>query len=184
MGIGSRFGGQTKRPAHSHTRRQTKQAHVKRSIPTLRHKIPKAGMIYPFNYTLLRTQRNDVGVYTAIKKSQGVPSMTTPMLDSVLCRIFEEATALIEQKEGSEHGGNSVTFMRSLRARPGLRDLWKRRSVSMLTSIFLVLRCARLNWHKTPRPPYNVDEHCKTARAIDAFLAVDNLTWSDFAGLS
>ncbi|KAG7291994.1 hypothetical protein NEMBOFW57_002024 [Staphylotrichum longicolle] len=141
-------------------------------------------MIYPFNYTLLRTQRSDVGVYTAIKKSQGVPSMTTPVLDSVLCRIFEEATALIEQKDGSEHGGNSVTFMRSLRARPGLRDLWKRRSVSMLTSIFLVLRCARLNWHQAPRPPYNVGEHCKTARAIDAFLAVDNLTWSDFAGLS
>jgi hypothetical protein len=182
MGTGNRIG-KTKSAAHLHKSKQWRQHHVKPGKPTLRDTIPKAGMIYPFDHTLLRTHQSDVGAYTAIKKNQGVPSMTTPMLDSVFCRIFEEATELMGQDGGSESGGNPVEFMRSLRARPGLRELWRRRNLAMFTSVFLVLRCARLNWHKTPRAPYNVDEHCKTARAVDAFLAVDNLAWSDLDGL-
>lgn len=105
---------------------------------------------------------------------------TTTLLYSRFDQIcnMDETSCLIQEK--GEREVIRLVFMRSLRARPGLRDLWKRHNVSMLASIFLVLRCARLNWHKAPRPPYNVDEHCKTARAIDAFLAVDNLAWSGF----
>jgi hypothetical protein len=34
--------------------------------------------------------------------------------------------------------------------------------------------------HQDPRAPYNIAQHGKTARAIDAFLAVDNLNWAGY----
>ena len=131
-------------------------------------------MIYPFGQTLMRSRRSDLGVSSAIKKGLGAPSITTPMLDTVFCRIFEEATELM-RKDGPGSKFNKdepIAFMRLLRTRPGLREPWLRRRTRLFTTLFLVLRCARRNWHNNPRPPYDIEQHCKMARAIDAYLAV------------
>jgi hypothetical protein len=47
----------------------------------------------------------------------------------------------------------------------------------MFFTVFLTLRAARQNWHKNPRVPFNIEDHCQLARAIDAFLEVDKFNW-------
>ncbi len=159
--------------AHPHKKHKDKRS-VKAIQPILHLNLPKAGMIYPFGQTLMRSRRSDLGVSSAIKKGLGAPSITTPMLDTVFCRIFEEATELM-RKDGPGSKFNKdepIAFMRLLRTRPGLREPWLRRRTRLFTTLFLVLRCARRNWHNNPRPPYDIEQHCKMARAIDAYLAV------------
>jgi hypothetical protein len=54
-----------------------------------------------------------------------------------------------------------------------------RKPCATTTSIilFLALRGARQIWHENPGEPFNIEEHCQVARAIDAFREVDTLDW-------
>jgi hypothetical protein len=163
--------------------------------------LPKAGLRYPWTETLLGNHKRDITVLTAVKKAlnphhgereaddnsgsphqaQSVP-LSTAVLDDLFSDIFEEATAL-EQQEGQTNNsnGNPMDFIKELRARPALQELWLRRSVDLFTHIFLVLRSARKTWRETRDRlglPSDAENDCKTARAIDSFLAVDTLDWN------
>ncbi len=169
--------------AHPHKKHREKQG-VKAIQPILRQNLPRAGMIYPFRHSMMRSRRGDLGVSSAIKKGLGVPHTTTPVLDDVFCRVFEEATELMRNDgPGSKLKDEPIEFMRLLRKCPGLREPWLRRQTRLFTNLFLVLRCARRNWHNNPRPPFDTEQHCKTARAIDAYLAVEKLNWSSIEAL-
>ncbi len=187
MGISK---GQKKGAAHSHDNIKKRRKHPYHKAKThegghsvLRDNVPRAGMIYPFAQILLRRQRTDIAVTTAICKGLGVPRINPSIVDTVFSQIFEEATKLAGEIPIDRTNADPIEFMRSLRARPDVRGIWIRRYIDTFATLFLILRCARLNWLKNPRPPLNIAEHGKTARAIDSFLAVENLNWSGVDGL-
>ncbi|AEO66259.1 uncharacterized protein THITE_2019070, partial [Thermothielavioides terrestris NRRL 8126] len=136
--------------------------------------LPRAGMIYPFEETLMQRRHSDVAIFSAICRSHPGSLVTTRLLNDVFSRIFEEATELLPQY-GGMFNKDPIAFMRLLRGRPALRDVWMRRSADLFASVFVILRAARKAWFEDPRPPFETNEHCKLARAIDAFLEVDTL---------
>jgi hypothetical protein len=127
----------------------------------------------------MRRQRGDIGVWSAIKKT--IPSITTATLDTIFSRIFEEATIMLQEDKDKPLPRNPLEFMKILRKRPSLREPWLRRQAHFLLTVFIILRAARGNWHKTPRPPTDIDKHCKTALAIDAFLEAEDFYWSSLS---
>ncbi|KAK4034551.1 hypothetical protein C8A01DRAFT_18672, partial [Parachaetomium inaequale] len=182
MGTGRRHGGRKKTTGRRDRRRGPRASRAERA--TLRGKLPKAGMVYPFDRALLRSKRGDISICTVVQRAQGVPFITSDILDTVFSHIFEEATKLQQESGRSGQFTNEpVAFIQALQFRPSLRDLWRRRNVTLFIRLFLVLRAARVNWHKNPRPPSDIEKHCKIARAIDAFLEIESLNWNNFAGL-
>ncbi|EAQ89446.1 predicted protein [Chaetomium globosum CBS 148.51] len=144
-----------------------------------REKMPKAGMVYHFKNTLMNRSRSEIGIVTAIKAGTGARQITTRLLDDTFSQIFREATNLIQaSKENcqiSHFEDNPIEVISSIRRLPALQHIWMRRNLKFLAGIFLLLRAARQNWHRNPRDPYSISKHCKTAQAIDKFLAVDAL---------
>ncbi|SPQ19214.1 658dc49a-26de-48e0-b497-a0ee77020c5a [Thermothielavioides terrestris] len=172
------------RQQHEHYRAANRK---KQSI--LRDLLPKAGMIYPFAKTLMKRPRSDVAVLSAIKNALDTPTLSTALLDDILAAIFHEATDLLQllqqQKKTYHHhhyddGLNPLAFTALLRARPALHEPWTRRSADLFARLFLTLRAARLAWRARPRPPFDVGRHCRLARAVDAFVAVEGVL--DWAG--
>jgi hypothetical protein len=127
----------------------------------------------------MRRQRGDIGVWSAIKKT--APKFTTAMLDTIFSRIFEDATKMLQEDKDKQLPRNPLDFMKLLRKRPSLREPWLRRQAHFLLTVFIILRAARGNWRKEPRPPADIEKHCKTARAIDAFLAEEDFYWSSLS---
>ncbi|KAK4034545.1 hypothetical protein C8A01DRAFT_18670 [Parachaetomium inaequale] len=168
-----------------HQNRRAKVRAARKNNSILRDKLPKAGMIYPFQKTLLRRHRSDVAVATAIKRGTGAPLLTRDLLDDGFHRVFKVATQLLRlqqrDRNNYEFRDNPIALMATVREQPGIREIWGLRTVNMLASVFIVLRAARQNWHKTPRFPFDTAEHSKAAQAIDDFLAVDNLDWGSLA---
>ncbi|KAK4148544.1 hypothetical protein C8A00DRAFT_38878 [Chaetomidium leptoderma] len=165
MGVGRR-NAHKKRHAHRHDRKERTRRHGNMPVArpdhsVLRNLIPKAGMIYPFDHTLMRSDQSDIGVSTAVRQGLDVPKFSTAMLDRVFSRIFEEATKVLQQTGSHVFTNDPIAYMRILRARPSLQDIWMRRRVDMLATLFLIL-----------------------PRAIDAFLEVDTLNWSGLDGVS
>jgi hypothetical protein len=138
-------------------------------------------MIYPFKKTLLKRHRSDVAVATAIKRGTGAFLVTTGLVNDAFHDIFQVATQLLQlqqqDRDNYEFRDNPIALIAAVQQQPGIREIWGLRTVNLLASVFIVLRAARQNWHKTPRFPFNTARHSKTARAIDRFLAVDNLDW-------
>jgi hypothetical protein len=159
--------------------RRARGPSAKAPLPLLYKKLPRAGLIYPFSGSFMRRQRGDIGVWSAIKKT--IPSITTATLDTIFSRIFEEATIMLQEDKDKQLPRNPLEFMKILRKRPSLREPWLSRQAHFLLTVFIILRAARGNWHKTPRPPTDIDKHCKTALAIDAFLEAEDFYWSSLS---
>ncbi|KAK4148545.1 hypothetical protein C8A00DRAFT_38879 [Chaetomidium leptoderma] len=165
-----------------------KQRRSRRSaipVSILWSRTPKAGMIYPFAPTVMKNVGGDIAILTAIRKTLGVQIVNASMVDGVLARIFEEATAVLQQQRRQQNDNkfkdDPQAFMRFIRASPALREWWTYISVHLFTSVFLILRAARQNWHKKPRQPHDIAAHGKMAHAIDAFSAVDDINWGGAA---
>lgn len=84
---------------------------------------------------------------------------------------------LLRQNDKEKFSDAPVRFLEVLRAMPGVREVWSRRTEKMFFTVFLILRAARQNWHNSPQCPYKIEEHCQMARAIDTFLKVNNFNW-------
>lgn len=142
---------------------------------------PKAGMTYPFERTLTRRNRSDAVIANAIKKGMEASLVTRALLEDAFSPMFEGATEMLRDGVDAEFRDNPIALIEKVRARPGVREVWLRCPLNTLSRVFLILRAARQNWHKNPRLPLDVAQHGKTAKAIDGFLAVDDLNWGGLA---
>jgi hypothetical protein len=156
--------------------------------------------LYPFEDTLLGVISSDEIVVAAIERGldlhddkleddanwvhhqQAQPvSLSTALLDDMFSNIFDEATALL-QRHVAHHERKAIPhrlrhFMKLLRTQAGPQQLWSLLGVNTLCKVVSVLRAARRGWRRG-QPPSTIGYGCKTARAIDAFLAVETLNWN------
>ena len=139
--------------------------------------LPKAGMVYPYPGTLMRRKKVDVALVTAMKKGFELPSITKEHVHSLFSGIFEKAAKLLRQSDNKKFKNAPVRFLEALHKKRGLREVWPKRRKDMFFTVFLTLRAARQNWHKNPRDPFNIEDHCQLARTIDVFLEVDKFNW-------
>ncbi|KAG7291996.1 hypothetical protein NEMBOFW57_002026 [Staphylotrichum longicolle] len=151
----------------------------------LRSKLPKAGMIYPFDRTLLRRHRRDLALTAGLRKD--THHVSPQLLDTRFSRMFELARQLLPQQQRSRgteteaaawDGIGPIAFIASLRQHEALAPWAQAVSDDLFISLFLVLGAARRNWYDTPRKPLDVAQHCELARAIDAFGRAETFEWT------
>lgn len=152
----------------------------------VRKLVPKAGMIYFRTRYFLVRERRDRALGVAMRKA--FRFVTKPLLNERFAHMFEAATEVQQQHvrqwenlSPQFHAASrfdSDTFFNSLRHHHSVQPWAQHVSQSLLTSLFMNLRAARLSWHRTPQNPLNVAEHSVLAKAIDAFNAADILSWS------
>ncbi|KAI1453089.1 hypothetical protein F4805DRAFT_444906 [Annulohypoxylon moriforme] len=145
--------------------------------------LPRAGMVYPTK-NLLQQQRRDDKILRAltkhgiIERAHGVlMTQNQEAVDQALADMFNVALQphIVQCQEG--WGGVLAIFITLKRYIP-----WAAKIKSM---IFIHLCCAlvkaRYEWHKNPRPPFDINEHRAVAKSIDAFLKVvgDDDDWWD-----
>ncbi|KAK3298748.1 uncharacterized protein B0H64DRAFT_415320 [Chaetomium fimeti] len=123
----------------------------------VRPMMPKAGMIYFLDRYLLMRERRDRALGVAMRKA--FHYVSKPLLNERLAGMFEAAIEFLRRH-------NSV--------QPWAQHISK----SLFTSLFMILRSTRLNWHHAPRKPLDISQHSLLAKAIDGFNAVDTLSWS------
>jgi hypothetical protein len=137
--------------------------------------LPRRGMIYPIKGRLMRLARQDVAVQASLKKV--MPMLATSPIDTLFSRIFREAVELLRANELGSFDHDAIFFLKTLRTRPALQPWAEGLCDNYFIILFLALRGARQIWHENPREPFNIEEHCQVARAIDAFREVDTLDW-------
>ncbi len=146
--------------------------------------MPKAGMIYPFKGAVLKRHRRDNALLVAVRGDTKL--FTRQLVDDSFGRMFEVATDILQkqQKRQSPHDlttitvTDPITFLCQLRLYDSLWSWAQAVDERLFVSLFLVLRSARQNWHNA-RIPFNIAEHCRLARAIDAFNNVaTDLKWN------
>ncbi|KAI1209633.1 uncharacterized protein F4807DRAFT_425697 [Annulohypoxylon truncatum] len=143
--------------------------------------LPRAGMRYPEGNLLVRLQR-DRQILSALKRHEIIKTIHSvskkqnrDAVDQALADMFTTAlqTHIIQCQEG--WGGAIAVIMTLKRHTP-----W---AAPIHTMPFIHLCCAlaksRHEWHKNPRPPFDISEHRATAKSIDTFLEVVGDDWWD-----
>ncbi|KAH6854720.1 hypothetical protein B0I37DRAFT_410787 [Chaetomium sp. MPI-CAGE-AT-0009] len=148
----------------------------------VRPMMPKAGMIYFRDRYLLMRERRDRALGVALRKA--FHYVSKQLLNERFARMFEAATE-VQQQQIKQRGDpkphtalDSNTFFSSLPRHDAVQPWAQHISKSLLTSLFMILRSARLNWHQTPRRPFDISQHSLLSKAIDGFNAADRLSWS------
>ncbi|KAK4140410.1 uncharacterized protein C8A04DRAFT_14978 [Dichotomopilus funicola] len=151
----------------------------------LRTHMPRAGMIYYSDSPIMNNTRKEYAVAKRLKRVMPDPkSLDRRTVDATFAQIFKEAKAVLQK---ANTGNDTVTgastndpiaFIIQLKASPALKTWTSDLFPNHFIPLFLLLRGARQKWHKSPRAPFNVEEHTKTARAIDEFEAVSKFVWN------
>ncbi|KAH6630625.1 hypothetical protein B0J18DRAFT_475431 [Chaetomium sp. MPI-SDFR-AT-0129] len=151
----------------------------------LRTHMPRAGMIYYPDGPIMNNTRKEYAVAKRLKRVMPDPkSLDRRTVDATFAQIFKEATAVLQKANtgnGTATGASTndpIAFIIQLKASPALKIWTSDLFPNHFIPLFLLLRGARQKWHKSPRAPFNVEEHTKTARAIDEFEAVSKFVWN------
>lgn len=192
MGVGRTLGRPTQKPHRYHRAaappsQPPRQSSKPKSKLVLRNRLPKAGMIYSFERTLLRRHRRDVALSAALRKD--THHLPPQVLDARFSRMFELGKELLPQQQRSGGPGveevrdstdkpGPIAFIASLRQHEALAPWAQAVSEDLFISLFLVLGAARRNWYDTPRKPLDVAQHCELARTIDTFGRAETFEWT------
>jgi hypothetical protein len=136
-------------------------------------------MIYPARGSFLNQTRKDTAVAAALRKI--MPALLTDAIDTCFAQLFDEATQILRAGDGAARSfaADPIAFVKWVQTtRPALK-LWAGDlSPNYFVLLFVALCAARQKWHDNRRPPFDVEEHCKVARAIDAFHEFGGLDWT------
>ncbi|KAI0137625.1 hypothetical protein F4776DRAFT_671026 [Hypoxylon sp. NC0597] len=148
----------------------------------LKEFLPRTGMIFPPASIVLGARRRDVGVMKAFEVAnfaevrKGPTTMARAAIDQALAETFTLAVDPRIFKHLRAEGGGLFDFLGALRkAVP-----WAGR-VGEATFIKLCqcLVDARLAWKASPRFPFEINQHCATARSIDVLLEAAGGDWNN-----
>ncbi|KAH6628114.1 hypothetical protein F5144DRAFT_578028 [Chaetomium tenue] len=145
--------------------------------------MPKAGMVYFRDRYLLMRERRDRAVGVAMRRA--FHHLSKALVNERFAQMFKAATEVQQQHFWRwENLGwqpqaafDSDMLFNSLRQHPSVQPWAQHISKSLLTSLFMNLRAARMNWHRAPQYPLDISQHSLLAKAIDAFNAADALSW-------
>ncbi|EAQ89430.1 predicted protein [Chaetomium globosum CBS 148.51] len=155
----------------------------KRHKVRIRLLMPKPGMVYFCDRYLLMRERRDRAVGVAMRRA--FHHLSKALLNERFAQMFEAATEVQQQhfrwwgnlNEQQQAAFNSDILFNSLRQHPSVEPWAQHISKSLLTSLFMILRAARMNWHRAPQYPFDISQHSLLAKVIDAFNATNALSW-------
>ncbi|OTA68475.1 hypothetical protein K449DRAFT_450743 [Hypoxylon sp. EC38] len=147
----------------------------------LKEFLPRTGMVFPSANLVLGARRKDTGVMKAFEVAnfaevRGGPTKTAKAaVDQALAETFTLALDPQIFKHLTTEGEGLFDFLGALnKAVP-----WAGRvGESTFIKLCQCLVDARLAWKASPRPPFDINQHCATARSIDVLLEAAGGRWS------
>ncbi|KAL2170659.1 hypothetical protein VTG60DRAFT_4584 [Thermothelomyces hinnuleus] len=139
----------------------------------LRFFLPKAGMIYPPDGSLMRQFRKEAAVIAGLKKA--LPKLSTDAVDTCFSQIFREAAKVLGENPSNSFASEPIEFVKWVQRQPALQVWVGDMSPDYFVLLFVALCGARVKWYQNRRPPFDVEEHCRVARAIDEFHEISDL---------
>ncbi|KAI0839196.1 hypothetical protein F5Y06DRAFT_295814 [Hypoxylon sp. FL0890] len=143
--------------------------------------LPTKGMILPVSGPVLGGKRRDTAIMKAFEVAKfaevgkGPTNTAKSAVDQALAEVFTLATDPQIINHLTAEGGGLFDFLGKLRkAVPWL----ERTGESTFIKLCQCLVDARLAWKKSPRPPFDINEHSATARSIDVLLDAAGGHWS------
>ncbi|KAI1404806.1 hypothetical protein F4819DRAFT_503397 [Hypoxylon fuscum] len=141
--------------------------------------LPKSGMIYSLEKDILGHRDRDAKVLNALATtyslgfgSRSKDKVCQESIDSILAGMF--ASVRSNQDLMAKLRGEPLEFLSVLRITTAWGQLVND------SPFFQMVKCllnARRTWIADPRPPFDQLQHCRTARAIDEFLALAGTNW-------
>ncbi|OTA87349.1 hypothetical protein M434DRAFT_15496 [Hypoxylon sp. CO27-5] len=147
----------------------------------LKEFLPRTGMVFPSANLVLGVRRKDTRVMKAFEVAnfaevRGGPTKTAKAaVDQALAETFTLALDPQIFKHLTTKGKGLFDFLGALKkAVP-----WAGRvGESTFIKLCQCLVDARLAWKASPRPPFDINQHCATARSIDVLLEAAGGRWS------
>ncbi|KAI1505735.1 hypothetical protein F5X99DRAFT_428841 [Biscogniauxia marginata] len=146
--------------------------------------LPKAGLIYQSKWNVTQHSRHDEYIRKALQRVYLVNDSGKSMdkhesrsiIDNVLASNIMLATDqdMIDLLIDLEGDLGFLNFCDALLDRI---DWAKKLNERAFYDFIFQLIEARKEWKKSPRPPFNLEEHSATARAIDGFLEAAGRRW-------
>ncbi|KAI1768114.1 hypothetical protein GGR53DRAFT_462637 [Hypoxylon sp. FL1150] len=139
----------------------------------LRSFLPKAGLTWKPDFDVLMERSRDTSALIALKTTVMVSTntrketkATMKVVDEVLATLFTTALEPVILQLLTEQHEAFDFFTAVHRSNP----LAAKVSEATFVRLFGALVKARKAWKKNPRPPFDVERHSVTAKAVDEFL--------------
>ncbi|KAI1077140.1 hypothetical protein F5B20DRAFT_553329, partial [Whalleya microplaca] len=152
--------------------------------------LPAAGMVYSDNRRITQRDLHDTYVLESLRKAALVPkddvsglvakeaklAVDQALAGSIALLTMKQdvVTLLKDSADNYEDWGLFKSFDEIKGRTPWFKDL----SSTIFLNFFYQLIEARAAWHRNPRPPFDVNQHSLTAKAIDAFFQAAGDDWA------